>query len=104
MLVDSQRSGYSLESSLRQASNDQTARCQQAAWPFDDDLLRTYVARTMVRCAATLGRQSGADSGSQNPPLPHVARIRAHPLGARRRLASTSEQPPGKPPDATLTR
>ena len=91
MLVDSQRSGYSLESSLRQASNDQTAS-RQPGHSTNDDLLRS----THYDALRHHTRQSGSDSGLQNPPPPHVARIRAHPLGARGRLASTSEHPPGK--------
>ena len=73
--------------------------CQQAAWPFDDDLLRSAHYDALYHH----NRQPGTESGSQNPPPPHVARIRAHPLGARRRQASASEHPPGKPATATLT-
>ena len=52
MLVDSQRSGYSLESSLRQASNDQTASRQPG-----HSTTTCCVARTMMRCAITLGNR-----------------------------------------------
>ena len=76
----------------------QTASRHEAAWPFDDDLLRSAHYDALRHNT----RQPGADTGSQNPPPPHVARIRAHPLGARGRLACISEQTPWEITPATL--
>jgi len=72
MLVDSQRSGYSLASSLRQASNGQTASRQ----PGHSTTIYC-VARTMMRCIITIVS-----------PVPSLA-VRIHRLHTWRASALT---------------